>query len=152
MESLWNEPYGAYINYNTDADTLVKPRSMAMFFPLLGQLGDAEQQESILKKFYNENFKFNENEMWPVFNFLTYLSFRKAGFWQEAKELSLKSNQASNLSLYKETYLISNPLNYSNAIGSISLTSKKNSFKIALLGVTEFVERNFIPKPESLLK
>ena len=68
------------------------------------------------------------------------------------KKLKEIANQASNLSLYKEAYLISNPLNYSNAIGSISLTSKKNSFKIALLGVTEFVERNFIPKPESLLK
>jgi len=152
MEGLWGKYYGAYLNYNTESDTLSKSIHGTIFFPLLAQLGDAEQKESILNKFNNEKFILYEDGMWPAINFLTYLSFRKSGFIKEAKELSFKSNQLLKLGLNKEEYLIANPFNNSNTLDLAGLVSKKYSFDIALLGIMEFIERGLIPKPELLIK
>ena len=152
MEGLWSKYHGAYLNYNTESDTLSKRIPMTIFLPLLAQLGDSKQKESILNKFYNEKFNFNEEEVWPEINFLTYLSFRKSGFLKEARDLSYKSNQLLKSGLNQEEYMIVNSFNYSNTLDLDSFLSKKYSFKIALLGVMEFIERDLIPKPESLIK
>jgi len=152
MEGLWSKYYGAYLNYNTETDTLSNSISITVFLPLLAQLGDSQQKKSILNKFYNEKFNFKEEEVWPVLNFLTYLSFRKAGFLKEAKDLSYKSSHLLKSGLNKEEYIIVNSFNNSNTLDLNGLLSKKYSFEIALLGIAEFIERGLIPKPELLIK
>lgn len=153
MEGLWDDQNGTYLNYDIKSKVFSKPDNMKIFFPFLAQLGDSEQKESILKIFNIENFNYNEyNELWPALYFLTYLSFRNAGLDNEAKELSSNSNKILSQGLYNEEYLITAPLNSSINSGPIRLMSKKHSFKTALLGITEFIERGFIPKPELLLK
>ena len=152
MEGLWSKYYGAYLNYNTETDTLSNSIPMTVFLPLLAQLGDSQQKKSILNKFYNEKFNLKEEELWPALNFLTYFSFRKAGFLKEAKDLSIMSSHLLKSGLNKEEYMIVNSFNNSNTLDLNGLLSKKYSFEIALLGIVEFIERDLIPKPELLIK
>ena len=64
-----------------------------------------------------------------------------------------KQNTTLGLPFYAVFFLLlSKSLNSSINSGLLRLISKKHSFKIALLGITEFIERGFIPKPELLLK
>ena len=152
MEGLWDKDYGAYLNYNTYSDTLSKRTSLTIFFPLFAQLGDEEQKEAILNKFYNENFFNSKDKMWPALNFLTYLSFRKAGFFKQAKELSFKSNQLLKSGLDKDKHIIQNSFYNSNTLDLVSPLSKIYSFDRELLGIVTLIEKGLIPKPELLIK
>jgi len=111
MEKVWDNNFGAYLNYRTDVDSLSKRVSPTMFYPLLAELGYKGRADHIVQHFYDPKEFYGDwmlpsttrndplfpkqrywkGAIWPPLNFLTYLSLRQAGYYGAARELSDRS-------------------------------------------------------------
>ncbi len=171
LENLWDKEFGFYLNFNTEADTLSKRLSPTLFYPLMASVPSNKKAKQMLIHFYDENEfggefilpsiarndplferqRYWKGAIWPPLNFLTYLSFRQAGFNEAATELADKSLKMF-MSEWKRKGYVSE--NYSSITGTGDdprLSSDRFHSWGSLFGIMSFIEEQFLPPFEDKL-
>ena len=173
MEKLWSKKTGFYLNYRTDLKAPSNRLSPTLFYPLLAQLPNKKRAGRMIKEHFDnpEEFagewilpsiarndptfpkqRYWKGAIWPPLNFLTYLSLRQYGFTKAHKELSQKSLKLI-LNEWKRKGYVSE--NYSAITGTGDdkrLSSDKFHSWGTLFGIMAFIEKGYLPKPETRLK
>lgn len=171
LNKLWSDEEEFYLNFNTQTDTLSKRISPTLFYPLMAAVPSNKKAKQMLKHFYNgeelggkfilpsiarndplfERQRYWKGAIWPPLNFLTYLSFRQAGFNEAATELANKSLKMF-MSEWKRKGFVSE--NYSAITGTGDdprLSSDRFHSWGSLFGIMSFMEENHLPSFEKKL-
>lgn len=171
LKNLWNEEQAFYLNFNTKVDTLSKRISPTLFYPLMAAVPSNKKAKQMLNHFYIEDElggeyilpsiarndilfekqRYWKGAIWPPLNFLTYLSFREAGFKEAASELAEKSLKMF-ISEWKRKGYVSE--NYSAITGTGDdprLSSDRFHSWGSLFGIMSFMEADFLPPFEKKL-
>ncbi|MFA8299256.1 MAG: trehalase family glycosidase [Hyphomicrobiales bacterium] len=173
LDRLWNKKKGIYLNYNTKDNSFSEKLSPTLFYPMLAEIASNKQIESMINNHLNnpEEFggkyaipsiakndpdypkqKYWKGAIWPPLNFLTYLSLRKAGRYEEASTLSQKS-KALFLKEWKRMGYVSE--NYSAITGTGDdprLSSDRFHSWGALMGIISIIDKKLMPAPETDIK
>jgi len=172
MEELWSSEFGAYLNYRTDVDSLSTRVSPTLFYPLMAKVGNEEKNEKIMEHFYNpEEFygewmlpsttrndptflrqRYWKGAIWPPLNFLTYLSFRQAGYTDAATELSEKSLKLIMTEWTRKGYVSENYSSITGTGDDSRLSSDRFHSWGALFGIISFIENGYLPQIESAME
>ncbi len=172
LENLWDKKHGFYLNFNTENNTLSERISPTLFYPLMADVPSKKKANQMLNSFYDEEKlggefilpsiarndplfekqRYWKGAIWPPLNFLTYLSFRQAGFHKAASELADKSLQMF-MSEWRRKGFVSE--NYSAITGTGDdprLSSDRFHSWGSLFGIMSFIEEKFLPPFENKLK
>lgn len=172
LDQLWDDEQGFYFNFDTKADTLSKRISPTLFYPLMADVPSDKKAAQMLNHFFNEDElggeyilpsiarndplferqRYWKGAIWPPLNFLTYLSFRQAGFNEAATELADKSLKMF-ISEWRRKGFVSE--NYSAITGTGDdprLSSDRFHSWGSLFGIMSFMEANHFPPFETPLK
>ncbi|HJN67861.1 MAG TPA: trehalase family glycosidase, partial [Candidatus Marinimicrobia bacterium] len=172
MEKVWDNNFGAYLNYRTDVDSLSKRVSPTMFYPLLAELGYKGRAGLIVKHFYDPNEFYGDwmlpsttrndplfpkqrywkGAIWPPLNFLTYLSLRQAGFYSAASELSNKSLKLIMTEWNRKGYVSENYSSITGTGDDKRLSSDRFHSWGALFGIMSFMENGYLERFEKQIK
>ena len=172
MEKVWDNNFGAYLNYRTDVDSLSKRVSPTMFYPLLAELGYKGRAGHIVQHFYDPKEFYGDwmlpsttrndplfpkqrywkGAIWPPLNFLTYLSLRQAGYYGAARELSDKSLKLILTEWNRKGYVSENYSSITGTGDDERLSSDRFHSWGALFGIMSFIEQGYLPKTESQLE
>jgi len=172
MEKVWDNNFGAYLNYRTDVDSLSKRVSPTMFYPLLAELGYKGRADHIVQHFYDPKEFYGDwmlpsttrndplfpkqrywkGAIWPPLNFLTYLSLRQAGYYGAARELSDKSLKLILTEWNRKGYVSENYSAITGTGDDTRLSSDRFHSWGALFGIMTFIENGFLPKTEKPLE
>jgi len=172
MEKVWDNNFGAYLNYRTDVDSLSKRVSPTMFYPLLAELGYKGRADHIVQHFYDPKEFYGDwmlpsttrndplfpkqrywkGAIWPPLNFLTYLSLRQAGYYGAARELSDKSLKLILTEWNRKGYVSENYSSITGTGDDERLSSDRFHSWGALFGIMSFIEQGYLPKTESQLE
>jgi len=172
MEKVWDNNFGAYLNYRTDVDSLSKRVSPTMFYPLLAELGYKGRAGLIVKHFYDPNEFYGDwmlpsttrndplfpkqrywkGAIWPPLNFLTYLSLRQAGFYSAASELSGKSLKLIMIEWNRKGYVSENYSSITGTGDDKRLSSDRFHSWGALFGIMSFMENGYLERFEKQIK
>ena len=169
MEKVWDNNFGAYLNYRTDVDSLSKRVSPTMFYPLLAELGYKGRADHIVQHFYDPKEFYGDwmlpsttrndplfpkqrywkGAIWPPLNFLTYLSLRQAGYYGAARELSDRSLNLILTEWNRKGYVSENYSSITGTGDDKRLSSDRFHSWGALFGIMSFIEQGYLPKTES---
>ena len=172
MEKVWDNNFGAYLNYRTDVDSLSKRVSPTMFYPLLAELGYKGRAGLIVKHFYDPKEFYGDwmlpsttrndplfpkqrywkGAIWPPLNFLTYLSLRQAGFYSAASELSGKSLKLIMIEWNRKGYVSENYSSITGTGDDKRLSSDRFHSWGALFGIMSFMENGYLERFEKQIK
>ena len=172
MEKVWDNNFGAYLNYRTDVDSLSKRVSPTMFYPLLAELGYKGRAGLIVKHFYDPKEFYGDwmlpsttrndplfpkqrywkGAIWPPLNFLTYLSLRQAGFYSAASELSNKSLKLIMTEWNRKGYVSENYSSITGTGDDKRLSSDRFHSWGALFGIMSFMENGYLERFEKQIK
>ena len=172
MEKVWDNNFGAYLNYRTDVDSLSKRVSPTMFYPLLAELGYKDRAGLIVKHFYDPKEFYGDwmlpsttrndplfpkqrywkGAIWPPLNFLTYLSLRQAGFYSAASELSGKSLKLIMIEWNRKGYVSENYSSITGTGDDKRLSSDRFHSWGALFGIMSFMENGYLERFEKQIK
>jgi len=172
MERIWDDEFGAYLNYRTDVDSLSSRVSPTLFYPMLAEVSDMDRSERLLEHFYDPS-KFHgewmlpsttrddplfgrqrywKGAIWPPLNFLTYLSLRKAGFYNAASELSDKSLTLIMTEWERKGYVSENYSSITGTGDDKRLSSDRFHSWGALFGIMSFMENGYLERYEKQIK
>ena len=172
MERIWDDEFGAYLNYRTDVDSLSSRVSPTLFYPMLADVTNIDRAEKILGHFYDST-KFHgewmlpsttrddplfgrqrywKGAIWPPLNFLTYLSLRKAGFYNAASELSDKSLTLIMTEWERKGYVSENYSSITGTGDDKRLSSDRFHSWGALFGIMSFMENGYLERYEKQIK
>jgi hypothetical protein len=172
MERIWDDEFGAYLNYRTDVDSLSSRVSPTLFYPMLADVTTIERAERIVGHFYDptkfygewmlpsttrddplfERQRYWKGAIWPPLNFLTYLSVRKAGFYNAAAELSEKSLKLIMTEWKRKGYVSENYSSITGTGDDNRLSSDRFHSWGALFGIMAFMENGYLERYENEIK
>jgi len=172
MESLWDEDLGAYLNYRTDIDSHSSRVSPTLFYPLMAGVANIDRSKKIVDFFYDstkfhgewmlpsttrddplfERQRYWKGAIWPPLNFLTYLSLRKAGFYNAASELSDKSLKLMITEWNRKGYVSENYSSITGTGDDSRLSSDRFHSWGALFGIMSFMEYGYMERFEKKIK
>ena len=172
MERIWDDEFGAYLNYRTDVDSLSSRVSPTLFYPMLAEVSDMDRSERLLEHFYDPS-KFHgewmlpsttrddplfkrqrywKGAIWPPLNFLTYLSLRKSRFYNAASELSEKSLKLIMTEWERKGYVSENYSSITGTGDDKRLSSDRFHSWGALFGIMAFMENGYLERYEKQIK
>ena len=172
MESLWDEDLGAYLNYRTDIDSHSSRVSPTLFYPLMAGVPNIDRSKKIVDFFYDstkfhgdwmlpsttrddplfERQRYWKGAIWPPLNFLTYLSLRKAKFYNAASELSDKSLKLMITEWNRKGYVSENYSSITGTGDDSRLSSDRFHSWGALFGIMSFMEYGYLERFEKKIK
>ncbi len=172
MERIWDDEFGAYLNYRTDVDSLSSRVSPTLFYPMLADVTNIDRAEKIVGHFYDstkfhgewmlpsttrddplfERQRYWKGAIWPPLNFLTYLSLRKAGFYNAAAELSDKSLTLIMTEWERKGYVSENYSSITGTGDDKRLSSDRFHSWGALFGIMSFMENGYLERYEKQIK
>ena len=172
LNQVWDQETGLYLNYNTQADTLSKRISPTLFYPLMADVVSKKKAKQMLEHFYNENElggefilpsiarndrlferqRYWKGAIWPPLNFLTYLSFREAGFHEAASMLAEKSLEMFVNEWRRKSFVSENYSAITGTGDDPRLSSDRFHSWGSLFGIMSFMEENHLPPFEEKLQ
>ncbi len=172
MERNWDDEFGAYLNYRTDVDSLSTRVSPTLFYPMLAGITNIDRAQQIIEHFYDttkfhgdwmlpsttrddplfERQRYWKGAIWPPLNFLTYLSLRKAGFYNAASELSDKSLTLIMTEWERKGYVSENYSSITGTGDDKRLSSDRFHSWGALFGIMSFMENGYLERYEKQIK
>lgn len=160
MQKLWSEEAGCFLNYRTDLNEFSKVISPTMFFPLLAGFASDKQKTEIIKLYHDpeklggdwilpsitrDHADFPrqcywKGAIWPPLNFLSWLSFKEAGFSSEVEELAEKSMKIFLKEWKRKGYVCENYSALSGTGDDEKLSSDSFHSWGSLMGVMKLLE------------
>lgn len=171
LDRLWSDREGYYLNRRSDTGEFSLRRSPTLFYPLLTGKLPVQRLKALTghltnpREFYGEwilpsitrddpafpRQRYWKGAIWPPLNFLTYLGLRRAGQLNLARDLAQKSNRLFMQEWRDKGYVSENYSAISGRGDDARLSSDRFHSWGALMGIMAFIEKGFLPPPESPL-